>query len=468
MKKAFIIFSLSCFFAACKPGVNVTTIAPTAGQADFSNYLAVGNSLTAGYTDNSLTVSGQLNSYPERLFEQFQLVPGTKGGSKSYFIQPLLHSDHGYPSAKLVLGYTWNPCSLDSQLGPISYPNFIQDPVDAQRFSWDNAAYNNYQVNNIGVPGIRVSDYMVNGYGALNYYSARFYHDITSATTPFDELNYRVRNLHPSFFTMWLGANDVLGFATNGGKGVGDGSAAPAFGNLYNSYDVTPFSVFNTIYDSAVKVITGTAAYGALINIPDITTLPFFTVIPSNGLVITRQTQADSLNAFWAGSTPTKVFHVGNNQYIVQDHNNIVRQSIPGELILMTAPFNHSSCASMDSLGSYTPIGNIYVLTTEELQWIRTATGLYNDEIYNESLKYHLAYVDMNKFLSTINGGFVFNGINYTTTYVSGGAFSLDGVHLTQRGYALVANEIIRTINGYYGSTVPSIDANKYNGVLFP
>ena len=103
MKKILYICSAACLFAACKPNV-IVTIPPTAGRANFSNYLAIGNSLTAGYTDGSLTVSGQLNSYPQRLFEQFQLIPGTSGGAKSYFIQPVLHSDNGYPAANKVLG----------------------------------------------------------------------------------------------------------------------------------------------------------------------------------------------------------------------------------------------------------------------------------------------------------------------------------------------------------------------------
>jgi hypothetical protein len=64
--------------------------------------------------------------------------------------------------------------------------------------------------------------------------------------------------------------------------------------------------------------------------------------------------------------------------------------------------------------------------------------------------------------------GIVFNGVTYSPTFVTGGAFSLDGVHLTPRGYALAANEMIRVINDYYKSTIPSIDANKFNGTLFP
>jgi hypothetical protein len=51
---------------------------------------------------------------------------------------------------------------------------------------------------------------------------------------------------------------------------------------------------------------------------------------------------------------------------------------------------------------------------------------------------------------------------------VNGGAFSLDGINLTSRGYALLANETIRVINSFYGSTVNPIDVNKFNGVSFP
>ncbi|MGN6477343.1 MAG: hypothetical protein ACTHKV_08960, partial [Flavipsychrobacter sp.] len=68
----------------------------------------------------------------------------------------------------------------------------------------------------------------------------------------------------------------------------------------------------------------------------------------------------------------------------------------------------------------------------------------------------------------TLQSGILFNGVAFNTTFVSGGAFSLDGVHLTPRGYALVANQIINTINNRYNATIPQVDVNKYNGVLFP
>jgi GDSL-like Lipase/Acylhydrolase len=465
MKKIYAVFGAACLMVGCKPNVIVTQT-PTAGRANFSNYLAIGNSLTAGFTDNSLTVSGQLNSYPERLFEQFQLIPGTGGGAKSYFIQPLLHSDNGYPSAKYILGYTYNACTADSSLGPIPYPNFVADPVDAERYVWPNASYNLGQINNLGVPGIRVADLPVAGYAVnMNKYAARFFNQMGAANTPFDEYVYRINSLHPSFFTLWMGANDVLGYATAGGIGDGTGNAVPAGLNIYNTTDITPTSVFTTCYDSLVRLAIKTGAYGALINIPDVTTLPFFNVIPSNSLVITRQSEADSLNALWAHYPVNKAFALGSNQMMVYDHNNQIRQSIPGELILLDLPQSATTCAGY---GASQPVPNQYVLTTEEIQYVRNATTAFNQFIYQEALRYNLAYVDMNKYLSTVYSGIVFNGITYNAQFVTGGAFSLDGIHLTQRGYALVANQIISTIDSTYKSTIPLIDVNKYNGVLFP
>ena len=451
MRKIYILGAFACLFAACKPSVNIT-VQPTAGDADFRSYLAIGNSLTAGYADGSLYATGQLNSYPQRLFEQFTQVAAPYG-AQGDFKQPLLVTDNGYPAAKLLLSMVY-PCVGDSTLSAINLPGYTQDAADAKRVTG--------QINNIGVPGIRVADYPVSGYGGVNAYAARFYNDVTK--TPQDELVYRVNNTHPTFFTMWLGANDVLGYATAGGQGDGSGNAAPAFANFYNRNDITPTAIFDTAYEHAVATAVSTGAKGALINIPDITTIPFFTTIPINGLTISRQSLADSLNAFYGNSIDYK-FALGSNYFVVRDHNGNMRQSVPGELILLTTPSDSLTCAGW---GSVKPIPQEYVITTEELQNIRNATQRFNDIIKGVAFRRNLAYVDMYSYMSTLQSGITYNGIMYNAQYVSGGAFSLDGVHLTPRGYALVANKIIETINSYYHSTVSPVNVNKYNGVLFP
>ena len=58
--------------------------------------------------------------------------------------------------------------------------------------------------------------------------------------------------------------------------------------------------------------------------------------------------------------------------------------------------------------------------------------------------------------LANSEGGVVIGGtfgdFTMTSSLVFGGAFSLDGVHLTSRGYALVAYKMLEAIDNKYGS----------------
>jgi hypothetical protein len=74
----------------------------------------------------------------------------------------------------------------------------------------------------------------------------------------------------------------------------------------------------------------------------------------------------------------------------------------------------------------------------------------------------------MGTFFEKVKSGFSYQGVGYSPTFVTGGAFSLDGVHLTQRGYALAGNEIIKSINAKYNSNLSWINTNDYRGILFP
>jgi lysophospholipase L1-like esterase len=67
----------------------------------------------------------------------------------------------------------------------------------------------------------------------------------------------------------------------------------------------------------------------------------------------------------------------------------------------------------------------------------------------------------------TSASGITANGFTLKSTYVTGGAFSLDGVHPSPRGYALIANEFIKAINAKYGSNLKGVDLGNYR-ILFP
>ena len=63
--------------------------------------------------------------------------------------------------------------------------------------------------------------------------------------------------------------------------------------------------------------------------------------------------------------------------------------------------------------------------------------------------------------------GKTINGINFTTTYVSGGLFSLDGVHPSNQAHGIIANEFIKAINTKFGANIPLVDVSSIPGSLF-
>ncbi|MBC7449537.1 MAG: G-D-S-L family lipolytic protein, partial [Hymenobacteraceae bacterium] len=80
-----------------------------------------------------------------------------------------------------------------------------------------------------------------------------------------------------------------------------------------------------------------------------------------------------------------------------------------------------------------------------------------------------LAVFDAYTFFNDIAArGIATSGVNNTTAYITGHLFSLDGVHPSPRGYAVIASELLRIINSKYGSTLPLLDAGQYRTVKLP
>ena len=67
----------------------------------------------------------------------------------------------------------------------------------------------------------------------------------------------------PTFFTNWLGNNDVLGYATAGGA----------------ASSLTPTADFTTKNGKIVDALTASGAKGLVVTIPDVTNIPFFTTV---------------------------------------------------------------------------------------------------------------------------------------------------------------------------------------------
>ena len=70
---------VSLTFVACNSDDEVKEaqeLPITAGSADFSRYVALGNSLTSGFSDNALFIASQENAYPKLMADQFALAGG--------------------------------------------------------------------------------------------------------------------------------------------------------------------------------------------------------------------------------------------------------------------------------------------------------------------------------------------------------------------------------------------------------
>jgi len=472
------------------------------GSADFSNYVAVGNSLTAGYADNALYITGQENSYPNIMAEQFLLVGGGE------FTQPYMDDNLGglllngtqITSNRLVLAA--DPMT-GAPLGPV-----ILDGTPTTDVATSAAG----PYNNMGVPGAKSFHLNADGYGnaagipsgSANPYYARF------ATSENANVISDAASMNPTFFSLWIGNNDVLSYATSGGAGVDQtGNFDPT---SYGSTDITDPNVFAASYNAQVDALMASASGGVLVNIADITSIPYFTTVPAQSIPLDAATAAQ-LNAQFAQYNdvilPTLVtfgvispeeaaarqinFMAGVNFPIITDDDltdvSMVLQGPPGnlppelanllgqlrqanadDLVLLPASSVLGTQADPNNplaiFGVSVPLVDGLVLTAVEQGRVAAATAAYNGVIAGLASANGLGLADAKSALAAVaTTGVGYNGGLLTSTYVTGGAFSLDGVHPTARGYAYTANKIIDQINQTYGATIPNVDIGNYGTI---
>ncbi len=419
--------------SSCDPEIDAP--AAKSGSADFTKYVAVGNSLTAGYADGGLYLEAQLNSYPAILAGQLALAGGGE------FTQPLFTQEQSNGSGYLKL------TGFDASGLPVLEP--VKDKLAVRGIGADlkSPLYTKYldEVNNLGIPGIKMVDVTTPGYGLSNplgfnpYYERLLGNEMTGTGGLMPYIN-KVAATKPTFFTLWLGNNDVLGYATSGGL-------AP----------ISDAEKFQTNLNAMVATLTATATAGVVINLPDVTSVPFFTTKATTGLIAK------------AAAAKTKLY--------IESGQGQVREATPADYVLLTSTVGTPEAVGPTTIphgfSPYNPLTNSEVLDADEVVKVKEATATFNAMIAAAAQAKGLGLTDINKFFTTlqpINGqpGLVLNGIAYSPAFISGNLFSLDGVHLTPRGYAIVANEVIRTINTKYGANIPTVNETKYRAVLFP
>lgn len=442
-KKVLGVAAAAIVLVSCHP--NVKEAGVSSGSADFSVYVAVGNSLTAGYGDGALYRSGQEMSFPNILAGQMRLAGG------GAFNQPLLPEGSGFgPSGngRFTLVATGLPGNAAFTVASNNAPSITPLSSDWV-FAGDKSSLNNF-----GVPGMRIVEALVpglgnpaNGAGNFNPYFTRFAQNPATSSVIGDVFARR-----PTFFTFALGNNDILGFASSGGA---SGAVTPA---------ATFNAVLNLAVDSLLKATPNTR--GVIVGIPDVTRIPLFSTL--NPTALAASLPAAVTTIFYRNSAGTVA------SYPLRSGTTNPLFLADGTLFLLPA---QGLFAQGIGFTPTNPLPNNLVLDPGEVRNILNARSAYNGWITayinrknREAGRTVLAYFNPDPFFDAMQAGIALPGDTrrVSAAFITGGAFALDGVHLTPRGYAMVTNELISVINASFGATLPAVDARKYPATLFP
>jgi hypothetical protein len=432
LKQHLYIVAGLLLLSACKP--EIKTAKPSEGSANFSRYIAIGNSLTAGYSNGGLYRFGQMNSYPNIIATQMKAVGG------GAFNQPLFAEGQENGSGYLQITGFSNGTPV---IGQVTNDLGIRGVEDVPGFG-NVTLYTKYtgDIENYGVPGIKLEELTYAPYGNLN----GFFERLLPANSPDNTTTYLsfITAKPFTFFSNWLGNNDAL---LSGGAG-----------------DVlTDESVFAELYNVLISSLTANGAKGVVATIPDVTSIPYFTTVTVNELLAGVQKANPTVTALYINA-------------LVSGTTYAPRAATSSDLIVLTFPTSMIGTPVSTPYGTlpygltpYTPIDNQYVLDANEVALTKAHVLSYNATIKAAAQAKGLAVFDAYTFLDNVNTyGYSSNGLLLTSQFVSGGIFSLDGVHLTPRGYSIVANQFIDAINAKYGSNIPEANITDYNTLPLP
>ena len=392
MKKTILMTCLVALLAA----------APAMAQVDLSNYVALGDSLTAGFVSGALMDFYQDRSYPAVLAAQ----AGVSG-----FEQPLV-SEPGFPPILELVHLV--PAPVIQPVGLV--PGL---PVNA-------ALPRPY--NNLGVPGANLFD-MVFATGDLNNLLAGNFDNAMNDLILRDGIHTALEqaiSLQPTFITVGIGNNDVLG--------------AVATATPIDGVTMTPVDIFEQLYNNAIgALVTNTTADIVLMNLvystdtAFATSVPPFVDIPGLGLTPLMGTNGPL-------TADSRVTLLGGG-LIAQGYGLPGGPPLPEDLDFLTGEPG-------------------YVLRPEEIDIINDRIDAFNAIIADVAATYGLAVFDTNAFLNEIVAGRApsYGGVEINASFLLGGFFSYDGIHAQRIGYAMVADALIQFINEEFDNTIPRVN----------
>lgn len=455
MKKIllFAILAVGLFLYSCDVSdPNRPKLGVEFNQLVLSKYVALGNSLTSGFQSGGLAEDFQLHSFPYYIAQQINYPD---------FQQPLIAS----PGLGSTPGKT--PLMFDPATGLI----FSEDlPVSDPRLLLKNALLPR-PYDNLGIPGADLNT-MLRGTSAND--TGNPFYDVVLRNPNFGNTTQvqQAILLNPTLITLWIGNNDVLGAALSGG----------------DLNQITPVDKFQEDLGAILAELTSkTKAFIVMANIPYVTDIPFVNALD----VIYHTSPALGIQV------PVPVVFGADFQPVDFDPNQqglfiplLTEEQAPVHVLLPAlSAYKESGLGVPDSAAlvgmglppatasalvqgmiaagltpSGIPIPANLTLTNDELTAIREAVDNFNSVIATLTGG-KIPVFDANAMLGVLNT----SGLDgYTGKFVlmdpANTAFSLDGVHPNNGGYAIIANAFINIINAALDLNVPTLDTDQFKG----
>ena len=381
--------------AACSDNQKLLGPTTPVGGAIFKSYVAIGNSITAGWQSNGINDSTQRQSYARLLAIQM----GTQYHYASLFgrgcTPPIVNGLTGALYANAPAG----TCDLRT-------PSSVTDIL-----------------NNVAVPGARVLDPTSSSTVASNALTTFILGGKTQVQ--------RALDANPTFVTIWIGNNDVL---------------QPALSGLYQPI-VSTQAQFQTSYDAMIKQLQDSEPNlkGVLIGVAMVQYLPSV----SAGALLFASPQAQG--AINAATGKTVVIDASCN-----GSTSLV--NVPSIILAIRSGAHPAVIACAKGIYP-APVGDVYVLDPAEQVTLTNAINAYNDHIKTKAAAIGFAYYDPNVlFAASRASGAIPAFPNFaSTTATYGSLISLDAIHPTGAAHKLIANELIGVINGKYGTSIQPV-----------
>lgn len=393
------------------------------GSANFKTVVAIGDSYGAGFESNSLNEHHSVYSWPAIVAKQLGIPLCTVGSSATdnCFAQPIV----SYPG----LGPELTLMDIST------YPPVIANApgVGAPLNTTFGRAF-----NNVSIPGANVADtFTVTGAVAKPTRGveqlAQFI--LRGPVTEVDS----VLSLKPTFVLVWIGGNDFLGSATNG-----------------TTAGLTSVATFTSAYNTLLDKLTASGAGVVVGTLPtNPAAVPFFRTVPT--VLINPATRTPVL-----GPTGQPITLVGQidaapgvgqlapGSFVTLGASSLLAQGfgIPSALKPLLDPTN-----KLPLFG--TPLPDAVIITPNEMTALTQRIADYNTAITASAAAHNVPVADIKGLFDRFAAGITVGPFHLTSDFITGGLFSLDGVHLTDIGYTLFANEYIKAINAGYGTHVP-------------